>query len=471
MRLSQKIALHTGIQTGGKIISLVIGLFSVGLMSRFLGTDGYGEYNTVITFLSFFSITADLGLYLLLTREISQSPEQQEKIAGNIFTLRVASSFIIVFLAPIVAFFFPYSIQMKSAILWGVFAFIFASLTQVLVGVFQKEFKTQITALGEIVSRAVFLAFIAGLFFYFKKDNLILLIIGLTVSNFANFFILFIQSQKIIKIRLRFDKKYWYHAMKESLPMAAAIVFNLIYFRIDTIMLSVMKSSHDVGIYGVAYKILEILIVFPSMFIGVMLPLFSKSIKADLEKFKSLAQQSLNFMIISALPIVVGGYFLAKPIILLISGSEFVDAARPLRILIIATGIIFIGTLFGHLIVSVGAQRKMVKVYLLGAVLNVILNTVLIRSHSYIGASVATLLTEFAVAALSIVIFHKAIRYLPSFKLLGKAIMAAGIMGIVLFFTNDISIFILLPLGTLVYFGVLYFLRGLPKEVFGILKS
>jgi len=43
MRLSQKIALHTGIQVSGKIVSLVVGLLSVSLMTRFLGTDGFGD--------------------------------------------------------------------------------------------------------------------------------------------------------------------------------------------------------------------------------------------------------------------------------------------------------------------------------------------------------------------------------------------------------------------------------------------
>lgn len=471
MRLSQKVALHTGIQIGGKIISLLIGLFSIGLMTRFLGTDGYGNYSTVITFLSLFSIAADFGLYLMLTREVSRSPNDQETIASNIFTLRLVSALLIIGLAPLIAFFFPYAQDIKIAILWGVAAFIFASLTQVLVGIFQKEFKTQVTVMGEIASRVVFLAIVVWLFFYFKEKNLILLIFAVTVANFINFIIVFLFSQRFLKIRLGFDRKYWKYVIKESFPIAASIVLGLIYFKIDTIMLSVMKTPHEVGIYGVAYKILEILIVFPGMFISTMLPLFSRTATEDFKKFKSLSQYSLNFLILFMVPVVIGGFLLARPLIILLSGQSFAASADALKILIIATGVIFIGNLFGHLIVAVGAQKKMIKVYFIGALLNIALNLILIPDFSYIGSSIATLITELLVLALSIAILKNSIKYLPSFKLFAKALVAGGVMAIMLLVTLNWSIFILVPLGALIYFLVLYSIKGLPSGILGLLKT
>lgn len=470
MRLSQKIALHTGIQISGKVVSLTIGLLSVSLMTRFLGTDGFGEYNTIITFLSFFSIAADFGLYLLLTREISRSTIPREEIAGNIFTLRLVSALVITSLAPVTALFFPYSIEVKRAILGGVFAFVFSSLTQVLIGVFQKEFKTQITVLGEIASRITFLVFLVWLFFYYQGENLLFLIIALTVSNFVNFVIVFSSSRAFFKIRLRFDKKYWRYIVKESFPMAAAIVLNLIYFKIDTIMLSIMKTPSDVGIYSVAYKLLEILIVFPALFTGVMLPLFSQTIKDEAPRFKLLAQQSLDFLILSAVPVVIGGYFLAKPLVALISGPSFEPAAIALRVLIIATGVIFIGNLFGHLIVAVGAQKKMVWVYFLGALTNVALNLFLIPAFSYLGASFATLVTECIVVGLAMVALKQSIKYLPSFALAKKALIAGGIMGIILLVLRDVSIFLLVPLGAVVYGAALYVVKGIPSGMMKILR-
>lgn len=471
MRLSQKIALHTGIQISGKVISLAIGLFSVILMTRFLGTSGYGDYNTVIALLSFFSIAADLGLYLLFTREISRFPERQSEIAGNIFTLRLVSAIVVVSLAPLVALFLPYSAIVKTAIMLGVLAFVFSSLTQVLAGVFQREFKTHFTVIGEIASRAVFLGAAIWLFFYLKEESLILLIAALIVSNLVNFVIVFLSSRKFLKIRLRFDKDYWKYAIKESFPIAASIVLGLIYFKIDIIMLSIMKTSSDVGIYGVAYKILEILIVFPAMFLGVMFPLFSRTFREEIGKFRFLFQRSLNLMIISSVPVAIGGYLLAKPLIILISGQPFEASAEVLKILIIATGVIFIGNLFGHLIVVVGAQKRMVKVYLIGALTNIVLNILLIPKFSYMGAAIATLVTELTVVGLAVLILKRSIDFLPSFALFVKVGAAGAIMGIVLLLINNISIILLIPIGAIVYFSVLYFFKGLPSGILGLLKQ
>lgn len=472
MRLSQKIALHTGIQVSGKILSLIVGFVSIGIMTRFLGIAGYGEYNTATTFLSFFGIIADLGLYLLLTREISRSRENQAEIASNIFTLRLVSAIVFIGISPLVAFFLPYSPEVKRAILVGTLAFVFLSLAQVLVGVFQKEFKTHITALGELISRVFFLLLLGWQFFYLKNTSLTLLVIDLGLSNLLYFLIIFYFGQKILKIRLRFDTRSWASLMKESFPIAISIVLNLIYFKIDTIMLSVMKSSADVGIYGVAYKILEVLIIFPAMFIGIMMPLFSQTITENFERFKTLTQRSLDFLIIAALPVVVGGYLLADPLVTLVGGQTFLASSAPLKILVIAVGVIFVGNLFGHLIIAAGAQKRMMKVYLFGAVLNVILNVYLIPSYSYIGSAFATVATELVVAALSIFIIKNSIQYLPNFRIAFKALAASVIMGVLFFYSlNFFTIFILLPVGVIVYFLSLYIMKGLPAGMFELFKA
>lgn len=471
MRLSQKIALHTGIQISGKIASLFVGILSVGIMTRFLGTSGYGDYSTIIAFLSLFGIMADLGLYTLLTREISKNPNERHKIASNIFSIRVISAFLIIGISPVIAFLLPYSREIKIAIFLGTLAFIFQSSAQVLVGIFQKEFKTQVTALSELISRMVFLGLVSWIFYYLRNQSVILLIGALVLSNLLYFLIVFFSSQKLIKVRFKFDKKYWSYILKESFPIAIAIVLNLIYFKIDTIMLSIMKSSSDVGIYGVAYKVLEILIVFPAMFVGTMMPLFSKANAEDKQWLKKIVERSLGFLIISAVPIVVGVFILANPIISLIGGQGFEMSGNVLKILIFAVGIIFIGNLFGHLVVAIGVQKKIVKVYLVGAILNISLNLILIPAYSYIGASVSTVITELVVVILSFFVIKKALGYIPSFGLFGKALLSSIVMGLILYLAGNTTIIILIPLGAIIYISTLYLLGGLPKEILELFKE
>src|SRR3989344_4741679 len=81
----KKIFYNTLLQSVGKAISVAIGLITIAFLTRFLGDEGFGEYTTVISFMGFFGILADLGLYLVTTKEISKEGADEAKILGNVF--------------------------------------------------------------------------------------------------------------------------------------------------------------------------------------------------------------------------------------------------------------------------------------------------------------------------------------------------------------------------------------------------
>src|SRR3989338_6912040 len=91
MTVARRIFFNTIYQSAGKILSTAIALVSVGLTTRYLGQTGYGEYTTVISFMGFFGILADLGLYLTATKKISDPGADKKKIRGGIFGLRLVT--------------------------------------------------------------------------------------------------------------------------------------------------------------------------------------------------------------------------------------------------------------------------------------------------------------------------------------------------------------------------------------------
>ena len=102
MSLAKKIVHNTIIQIIGKLIATVLGLFSLALITRYLGQVGFGQYTTIYTFLTFFAVIADLGLTLITVQMISGEKESENKILNNLFSfhssfkgLNVISSFII----------------------------------------------------------------------------------------------------------------------------------------------------------------------------------------------------------------------------------------------------------------------------------------------------------------------------------------------------------------------------------------
>jgi O-antigen/teichoic acid export membrane protein len=102
MALAGKVAVNTVIQVVTKVVTTGLSLIVIALTTRYLGRYGFGQYTTAITFVTFFSIAADLGLTLVTTQLISRPGANISRVMSNLFTFRVISGFCIIGLAPLI---------------------------------------------------------------------------------------------------------------------------------------------------------------------------------------------------------------------------------------------------------------------------------------------------------------------------------------------------------------------------------
>lgn len=456
--LGRKIAYNTIISVGARLIGLALSLIIIGFITRYLGQTGFGYYATILAFLFFFTVLSDLGLYSICLREISRPAADEKKIASNAFTLRFFAGLFIFCLAPLIAYFLPYPGQVKLGILIGAVGFWFLSNQQVLMGVFQKHLHMDKVALAELLGRVFQLGLVV--FFIWQKLGFLFIVGALVGGALINFLLVFFFSRKYISISFQFDFSFWRSLLKKSLPLGLAIIFTMVYIKIDTIMLSLMKSPADVGIYGLAYKFLESLLFFPAMFVGLVMPLMSKYAFSARKKFKEITQKTLDILLIFLVPMVIGTFFLSKQIVILIAGQDFILSAGVLNILIVATGIIFLGTLFANMIISLEEQKKLIYIYGAGVVINLVTNFIFIPKYSYYGAAGTTVLTELIVTLLMMIILYQALKALPSFIYMTKYILAGLFMAGFLYFFAQWHLFILIILASLVYFGSLWLMGG-----------
>jgi len=160
MRVARKIAYNVAISTVSKVLSTILALVAIGIITRYLGQDGFGNYATVLAFFSFFAALSDLGLYTISTREISREGADEEKIMGNMFTLRILSSLVVLVISPIIVYFFPYSPEVKYSIIIAAAAYVFSCAYQILNGVFQKNLAMDKVAISEFLGKALQVALI-----------------------------------------------------------------------------------------------------------------------------------------------------------------------------------------------------------------------------------------------------------------------------------------------------------------------
>lgn len=476
MNLKKQIFNNTLVQVIGKVLATTLNLFAFAIMTRELGQNGFGEYTTVITFLSFFAILADLGLTLVTVQMLGEAEDNENRILGNLFGLRLLSSLLFISLAPIIVIFFDYSDGVKMGVLIAAASFIFTSLNQIMVGLFQNRLKMNRAAWAETLSR---LFMILGVVLSVKLNwGLQGMLASFTVASLASFIMHFAFARKFARIKPLFEMSQWKKIMTLSWPLAITIAFNLIYLRADTLLLSIFKSQSDVGLYGAAYKIIDVLSSLPFMFAGVILPVLVLAWKEkDLIKFKNLLQKSFDVLAMAAIPMVIGAQFLADEIIVLVAGPDFKQAGDILRLLIFAIAAIFLGNMMSHAVIAIKKQKQVIWIYLLTSVTSLGAYLLLIPKFSYFGAATVTIYSETLITILTSVYICHELKFRINFKGILKASVASLIMAIFLWIipasttSSNLGLLGIIVISTLIYFVSLLLLKALNKEDIKLILS
>jgi len=471
MPLARKIAYNVVLSSFLKVFSTVaLSLLSIRLMTGYLGQEGFGKYATILAFFAFFTAIADLGLGSMTAREISREGADESKILGNVIALRLFSSLGLLVIAPLIILLFDYSKDIEVGILIAGLATMFSTLSFVLNGIFQKNLAMDKVAMVEFLGKLLQVGLI--ILAVYRDWGFLAITSTLLVSLSFNASVAYLLSRRYATFRLQFDFSFWKAFLRTSFPMGVTAMITFAYFKMDTILLSLLQSSAHVGIYNVAYKIMENLIFFPAMLSGLILPLLSRFIFTNRMRFEEIADKTFKVFILIIVPIVLGTWFLAPDIIAIVSGGEFQESVPVLRILIVGLGFIFFGSYFNMLLIVGNAQKKLMQTLVVVAVLNISLNLFLIPRYSYMGSAVTALFTEALVVFLTSILVYRIIRYRPSFDGTGRIFLSGGAMATALFFLEPYSFFVTGFLGITTYGLMLWLTRAVsPDEIASIFQK
>ena len=463
MSVVKQIFQNSVINISGKMISLVLGLVSVAVMTRYLGQEGFGYYATVVAFLQFFGILADFGISLTTIQMISPGTANTNKIMNNIMSFRVVTALLFLLLAPIVVWFFPYPLFIKLGVIITVGSFFASSLIQTLTGVFQKELKMMEVTIAEVAGRVLLVASIVSTCLAGKD---IYWVFGaISISSLLNLIILYAYSRKYITWKWEVDLTLWKEIWHRTWPLALSISFNLIYLKTDTIILSLTHSQADVGLYGATYRVIDILTMMPAVFMGIVLPVITKYFQEnDRPELFKIMQRSFDVLIAVAIPIVLGTFIIGVPLMKFVAGDAFAQSGEILKVLILAAGAIFAGGLFGYGIVGINKQKTMTWGYLTTAVITLIGYIVFIPRYGYWSAAWMTVFSEVMIMIWTAIVVKKSINFFPSLKIIVKSLPAAILMCATLYLFQELHVLVLVLISVAIYFPCLYLFGGIKKE-------
>lgn len=463
---------NTAIQFVGKVLGTILGLITAAALLKYLEPTGFGAYTAAMAYAGFFSVVADLGLYLILIRDLNKPNVNQDEVVGNALGLRWASALLVLGLSALVAIGLPfYSPHVKQAILLASLSFMAVAGTQLFVAVFQTRLAMFSVAAGEILGRIILLGgVLLAIFLDAGLQGIMIAVAGGSAVNF--FFVQFI-ARRYGQFRPRFNWGVWRVMLRDAFPVSISIVLNLMYFKLDTILLSVFnKGEFALGLYGAAYKVLEILITFPIIFVGLLLPALGRSFQAkDHTTFVRVFQRGFEALILLVIPIILGGWILAKDILVALGSADYAPAAGVLQLLLLAVGASYLNALSGHTITVIHRQRQMVWGYVAVAIVGLTLYTSLIPTFSYYGAAVGTIATETLAAVIGYIMVTRAMKFRLQLSLLPKVVGAALGMGVLMKIAYPFNPWFAGILGVSVYLLIIFMTKAispqLVKEMFG----
>lgn len=477
----KKVAKNTGAILVGNILSKLLEFIVLVFMARYLGVTNYGIYSFVFAYMFFFNILPTLGINKIIVREISRNNSMAKKIIGNALTIRLLLSLLAIILSIIIINILNYPYDTKLLVYIVSVTLLLSSLGRTYMSIFQANLKMKYSVFANLIEKIFLVILILTIIFF--KGNLIHIIIATIISNFIGFFISFIYSRRFIKPNFEFDIFCVKKILRFSMPIALSFVFISIYHKIDVIMLSYMKTNEDIGYYSAAYRLTDSLNIIPTAFMMSVFPLMSMYFKNSRDSLESSYERSFRLLLMISLPIAVITTVFSKYIIYLIYGNEFLPSAYALSILVWSVVLSFINIVFGNVIVSMDKQLVTAYVACIMAILNIILNYLLIPQYSYIGASIATVLVEalgaimyyyYIYSTLIKKSFNVMIVKLVSLNLciyLFLAILKGEIPNLALVSTLYLWILLLVLLSVVVYFFLLIISNSITKEELSILKS
>ncbi len=474
VNLPQKIAFNAAAQFIGRGLGLLVSIVSVGFITRYLGVSGYGQYAAIFAYAAFFGTIADFGMSWIFVRELSLARHQDRgRLLSSYIWFRLLSALTVLLAGLLILPLFHYERIVWQGVILAMLSAFFGLINGAFVSVFQAELRMHIPVSTELIGRILALLGVI----YVSAFNLGLLalvfasILAIAVNLALNIFLI----SKGVKVNLKPDFQLLKGLFRETAVMGLVVILGLVYFKIDLIMLSVMKPSFDLGIYGAGYKLFEVALAVPALFLGVVLPPLTRSLKESHSRTRTIIQHAFDALSFLAVLFFIIVLARSRELVLAIAGDEFVSrgsvslfgqlvtSAVVLQILSFAGFVSYISHLFGTIVVAMRDQKILLFINLGAVLVNVGLNYLLIPSYSYLAAALVTVLTEIVAFVATVYVVSRRLAFLPRSNRLVVNLLA-GVLGFLVMSAN-LPWLVALVLGLLVYLVVGLGLGGFDANV------
>ena len=432
--LTVRLATNTLVQAVGTVLTSLVGFFTFVAITRGLGPEAFGDFTAATVFLVIPVVLADVGLSAALLREISADPTRTEPAMRAALPLRALIAVGAVGVSVGVALVAPFNEQMKDAILIASFGAVLTIMTFALQPVLQAELKMHwavgANLVGRLVTLGVTLAVLgAGLGF---KSVVAAQVIGLAVT-----FVLHVAAvAAIVPLWPVLDTTYWRRLVGGSLALGFAIALSQIFFRVDTVLLALLRSAEEVGYYGAAYRFVELAVLIPAAAGASVFPPLMRFLAAQDPRSYGLVQKSFDVLLAAGIPLTIVMLAYPDELITLAAGPEFGPGADALRLLAPYALFAFVNGLLWRVVMATQRDRLLLGTAIFVLVANIGLNLIFVPIWGFEAAAAIAVVTEAAVGVPILFALHGEGR-LPKLGYAPAILAATAAMSIAVLLLRD----------------------------------
>ena len=446
--------------------SFIFPLITFPYVSRVLLPVGTGKVAAATSLIAYFAMVAQLGIPTYGIRACARVRDDKEKLSKTVQELFLIN--LIMSIAVYIVFFLALFNVKELAEDRSLYIICSTTIVFNLLGM--EWLYKALEQYSYITMRSILFKFIALiLVFLLIHDQSDYLFYGVTTifaaagSNIMNF----VNARKYVT----FHKLGGYNLKRHLKPVIiffSMSVATTVYTNLDSVMLKFMQGDEQVGYYNAAVKVKSIVVSLVTSIGTVLLPRVSYYIEQKKHKeFKEVTAKAFNLVVLMALPLVIYFIFYAKEAIVFLSGAAYTPAIIPMQVIMPTVLLIGLTNVMGiQILVPLGKEKYVLISEIVGAVVDLILNALLIPVYGCTGAAIGTLAAEFAVLVVQVIALRGILfEILKQVKVL-KIVLSCAVAWGVTFGVSKLPVesnFIMLVLTFFVFFivyaGVLLILK------------
>jgi len=390
-----------------KILRMVVGLFIGVWVARYLGPEQFGLFSYAQSFVGLFTAIATLGLDGIVIRELVKDESRRDELLGTAFYLKLVGAFLVLMLLAITVTFTSNDATTNSIIFIIASATIFQSFNVVDI-YFQSRVMSKFVVYTNVIS--LFLSSLIKIVLILNEAPLMAFAWVVLFDSFIlalGFAYFFLKNSTSKFQNLKFKKKTAISLLNDSWPLILSSIVISVYMKIDQVMINEMLDSKAVGQYAAAVRLSEAWYFLPMVISASLFPAIINAKKVSEELYYARLQKLYDLMVWMALAIAIPLTFLSDWIVELLYGGQYSEAGAVLMIHIWAGVFTFLGVANGKWIINENLMLNGMIRTTVGAIVNVLLNYILIKQMQIVGAAVSTLISYFIANYFGLLFYHK----------------------------------------------------------------